>query len=219
MKTGFINPKTLRRNPWNANRVGAENMAKLRKSITDNGFATSVVVRELPDGELEILGGQHRVEVAVDLGIKEVPFLNLGRISDVQAKKITLLDNSRYGSDDTISLAKLYDEIGLSSEELASWLPYTATDFDTVARSVDINLDEIDLLVDDDEPGVDPEDLPGERAQRTHDILKFRVSLGDAEKIRQRIEKAMKKQGFGDDGDELTAAGLALAHLLLGSDE
>lgn len=218
MQTGFIDPRKLQRNPWNANRVGQDNMAKLRKSIADRGFVTAVVIRELPSGDLEILGGQHRVEVAIDMGLKEVPFLNVGRISDAEAKKITLVDNSRYGTDDTISLAKIYEEIGLSSAELAAFLPYTETDFDTVARAVDIDLDDIDIMVDDDQTA-DPEEVRSERPAKTHDILKFRVSLGDAEKIRQLIEKTMKREGFADDNDELTGAGMALAHLLLGTEE
>lgn len=216
MQTGFVSPKALKNNPWNSNRVGPENMAKLRKSLADHGFVRSVILRELPSGSLEILGGQHRVELAIEMGIKEIPYVNLGRISDAEAKKITLLDNARYGTDDTISLAKIYEEIGLSSAELAEFLPYTETDFDTVARAVDINLDDIDILVDDDSP-TDPEEVR-DRPARTHDILKFRVSLGDAEKIRQLIEKTMKREGFAEDGDELTGAGQALAHMLLGSD-
>lgn len=219
MDTILRNPKDLRPNPWNTNRVGPENMAKLKRSIEDLGFASAVVCRELPDGTLQILGGHHRVEAAVELGLKEVPVLNLGPMDDAKAKKIGLVDNSRYGTDDTISLAKLYEEIGASDEELATFLPFTEADFDTVRRTIDIDLDGLDLEVDDDEP-VDVDEVR-EKAKppKTHDMLRFRVSLGDAEKIRQLIEKTIKKHGLADETDELTAQGDALAMLLLGSGE
>lgn len=118
MKTQLLNPKKLVPNDFNPNHVSPENMEKLKASINDLGFVSAVVVRELPDGTLEILGGQHRVETAVALGIKEIPVLNLGVISDAKAKKIGLVDNARYGVDDTISLAKVFEEIGVSPEQL-----------------------------------------------------------------------------------------------------
>lgn len=214
MQTSLHDPKLLQPNPWNTNRVGPENLEKLTRSISDLGFVTAVVVRSLPDGSLQILGGQHRVEVAVAMGLKKVPIINVGEIGDSQAKKIGLVDNSRYGTDDTIGLAKLYEEIGMSAEQLAEFLPFTEVDFETIARSVEIDLDTLDLLTEDD--GEDDTPMPP-KTQKTHDLLRFRVSLGDAEKIRQMVEGVIKSQGL-DDGDELTAAGSALALLLLESD-
>lgn len=211
------NPASLKPNPMNPNRVGPENMLKLRRSIEDLGFFRPVVCRELADGSLQTLAGHHRVEIAIDLGLKSVPVINVGRITDQQAQKIGLADNGRYGTDDSISLAKVYEEIGLSSEELAAFLPYSEADFDTVKRVIDIDLDELDIIVDDDEP-TDPEDVRAPKPARTHEMLQFRVSLGDAERIRQLIEKTMKRQGFSDGNDDLTAAGLALAHVILSED-
>lgn len=218
MDLSLKNPKSLKPNPWNSNRVGAENMAKLKRSISELSFASAVVCRELSDGSLQILGGHHRVEAAIELGIKEIPVLNLGHMPDDQARKIGLVDNSRYGIDDTISLAKIYEDLGLSSDELASFLPYTDIDFDTVKKAIEIDLDDLDIIIDeDDKPDADTSER--QKPQRTHEILKFRVALGDAEKIRVRVEKTMKREGFSDDGDEMTAAGQALAHMLLGGDE
>jgi ParB-like chromosome segregation protein Spo0J len=211
MQIQLRDPKTLRPNPWNTNAVGPENMKKLANSIRELGFVSAVVVRELPNGELQILGGQHRVETACDMGLTEVPTLNLGIISDVKAKKIGLIDNSRYGVDDTISLAKLYEEIGMSASELAEFLPFSEQDFETISRAVDIDIDNLDLD-DDDADGLAEE--TAKRPEKTHDILRFRVSLGDAERIRQMIETTIKSERLQDD-DDLTAAGSALAILLI----
>lgn len=216
MDTKSLNPKSLAPNPWNTNRVGPDNMRKLKKSITDLGFVTAVVVRELADGTLQILGGHHRVEAAIELGLKEVPVINLGQVPDAKAKKIGLVDNSRYGTDDTIQLAQLLEEIGESTEDLATILPFTEADFDIVRRSVDIDLDDLqlDMPEDDEEPEERVE--RAEKPPKTHDVLRFRVNLRSAERIRKLIEKTVKSEGL-DDGDELTAHGDALALLLLNS--
>jgi ParB family chromosome partitioning protein len=157
MQTDLADPKTLKPNPWNSNRVSPENMRKLEASIRDLGFVTAVIVRELSDGSLQILGGQHRVETAVDMGLSKVPIINVGAIDDAKAKKIGLIDNSRYGNDDTIRLAKIYEEIGLSSEELAEFLPWSQLDFDTISAAVNIDLDALDMMQDgdDDTPDLD----------------------------------------------------------------
>lgn len=214
MDTQFANPKALKPNPWNTNRVGPENMAKLKRSIEDLGFVTAVVVRTLTDGSLQILGGHHRVEAANEMGIAQVPILNLGMVPDAKAKKIGLVDNSRYGTDDTIKLAKLLDELGASADELSTFLPFTQTDFDVIQRATDINLDELEMLSPEDDDGPDEPVERQERPAKTHDVLRFRVAIGDAEKINQLIEKTIKREGMSGD-DDLTAAGNALALLLL----
>ncbi len=218
MQTELINPSKLKPNPWNSNRVTPENMRKLQKSITELGFVSAVVVRELPDGSLQILGGQHRVETAVEMGLKEVPVINVGRITDVKAKKIGLVDNARYGSDNTIDLAKLIEEIGLTSEQMAEFLPFTEQDFDSITKSVDYDLDNLEMGVsEEDDLDVDPDEVRAPKPQKTHDMLRFRNSLGDAERINQLIEQTIKNNGLHDD-DELTSRGLALSYLLLNKD-
>jgi ParB family chromosome partitioning protein len=214
MQTDLADPKTLKPNPWNSNRVSPENMRKLEASIRDLGFVTAVIVRELSDGSLQILGGQHRVETAVDMGLSKVPIINVGAIDDAKAKKIGLIDNSRYGNDDTIRLAKIYEEIGLSSEELAEFLPWSQLDFDTISAAVNIDLDALDMMQDGDDDTPDLDDIRKPKPPATHEVMRFRVPISDGERIRKRIETTLKAEGLNDD-DELTAAGSALAFLLL----
>ena len=189
-------------------------MQKLKRSITDLGFATAVVVRETPSGDYEILGGQHRTEAAIELGLDTIPVVNLGKVDDVRAKKIGLVDNHRYGNDDVIQLAKIIEEIGEDAEHLEAFMPVSTADIDAVLNMVELDLDGIGLELDedDDEPIGDSD--RSERAPKTHDVLKFRLSLRDAEEVRIMIEKTIKREGLTDN-DEMTNAGDALAHLLL----
>lgn len=215
MNTLEVDPRTLVPNPWNSNRVSEDNMAKLKRSLTDLGFAGAVVVRELDNGELQILSGAHRTQAAIELGFKTVPVVNVGDISDEQAKKIGLVTNHRFGNDDVIQLAKIIEEIGESSDDLVNFMPVSTADIDAVLNMVDIDLENFDIDLDDEDDDHDAEDISGkERPTKTHEVIKFRLTMADAEAVRQRIERTIRREGFNDN-DEMTNAGDALAHLLL----
>jgi ParB-like chromosome segregation protein Spo0J len=199
--------ESLSPNPWNTNRVSPDNEAKIDESIKRLGMFKPIVVRRTDYGRLEILGGQHRWESAQRLGMKTVPVVNLGEISDKKAKEIGLVDNGRYGADDTLSLAQLLEELG-SPEELSSFMPYTSTDFESIFSSVSISLDALDLPEEDA-----PSAIPKEKPAQTQQVMRFKVQIEDAGWLSELIEKTKKTQRFTE-SDDLTNAGDALAYLL-----
>lgn len=211
MKHIETSPTALQANPWNTNEVSPENAEKLRVSITKFGMFKPIVCRELEDGSLQILGGQHRCEVATEMGLETVPVFNLGRLGDQQAKEIGLIDNSRYGTDDAIGLAELLKELG--AEDMSDLLPFSDSEIDLMMSAADVDFD--DLEPDDDDLGDDAGAEPEERAPKTHRVLRFKVPIGDDERISELIEKVQKKHGYTE-ADQLTNAGDALVHLLLG---
>lgn len=93
----------LRPNPWNTNSVGAQNFEKLKGSIEKLGFFKPILVRELDGGIFEILGGEHRWRAAMEQGISTVPVISVGKINDLVAKQMSLVDNERYGEDDQVA--------------------------------------------------------------------------------------------------------------------
>lgn len=204
-------PERLVANDYNVNVVSPENEAKIDASLQRLGFFKPILCRELPDGRLEIVGGEHRWRSAQRLGMTEVPFVNLGPLSDAKAKEVGVVDNGRYGADDTLRMAELLESIGVSSEELATFMPYSESDFNAIFSSVNVDLD--DLEIDEDE-AKKPES-PREKAGPVAQVLRFKVGLEDADWISKLITRTMKTQGFKD-GDELTNAGDALVHLLGG---
>ena len=172
-----------------------------------------VVVRELTDGTLQIIGGEHRASVAARMKLEKIPVVNLGRISDKKAKEISLVDNGRYGADDTLQLAELLDGLG-NADELASFMPYSESDLASIFSSVNIALDDLDIPdVDESEPV-----LPREKPIQTHQIMRFKVPVDDVADITEMIEKTMKIQKFTE-SDSLTNAGDALVFLLKNSAE
>jgi ParB-like chromosome segregation protein Spo0J len=210
----WVAPDQLVANPWNSNEVSPENEAKLEESLRRFGTFKPLVVRERPEGgPLEILGGEHRWLAARRIGLEQVPVMNLGLIDDVKAKEISIADNSRYGADDPYQLAAVLES--LKDEQLTDFLPYTDTDLSAIFSSVDIALD--DLEGDGEDEETEPE-VKATKAPKTHAIMRFKVALGDQDKITRLIEKTQKKFGFTA-ADELTNAGDALVHHLLGDED
>lgn len=201
-----INPRSLRPNPWNTNSVAPDNMEKLAASLERHGWVKPVLARETEDG-IEILGGQHRTMAAIELGHETVPVLVLEDVDDTRAKEIGLIDNARYGDDDVIGLAELLDELGGASA-MATFLPIG--DEELAALATDISDDDIDDLLDDSEKP-DPDDKPSKPAAKTHQVMRFKVPIADADRVTDFFERVMEDQGFTEE-DALTNAGDALVH-------
>jgi len=202
-----INPELLQPNPWNSNRVDDENQQKLDNSIERLGNFKPILVRELPDGTLQIIGGQHRKESAVRRGEVEVPVINLGVIDDIRAKEISLVDNERYGEDDAQALKKLLDGLE-TADELDTFLPISLDELDSLLSYDSIDLDDLDIEGDDDSPINRPEP-----PTLTHRVVRFKVTIEDAERLSDLVESTKKSNGFTN-SDELTNAGDSLIHIL-----
>jgi hypothetical protein len=204
----------LRPNPFNPNRVSADNEKKIRSSIERNGLFKPIIVREVAGIKgYEIIGGQHRWEQAVALGFKTVPVANLGQIGDVRAKEIGLIDNARYGADDTLMLSDILKEIG-DPGEIQSFLPYGDTDLSAIFSASSISLDELEIPQDELKNSTpEPEEVAGPKPGKTHQVMRFKIGLGDAERLIALIARTQKTQGLTT-ADELTNAGDALIHLL-----
>lgn len=202
------NPRDLKPNPWNTNVVPPENEEKIDASLKRFGMFKPIIVRTLIDGTLQILGGEHRKDSAIRLGMASVPIVNLGNISEERAKEIGLVDNGRYGHDDAAALAVLLESLGGASE-LEDFMPFSSEDMAAIF-SATVAIDDLELP--SDPAGATPS-LQKEAAAKTHTIMRFKVPVGDVEKVSDLIEKTMKRQGFTEE-DSLANAGNALVHLL-----
>lgn len=197
----------LTANAFNVNVVSPENEAKIEESLKRNGFFKPVLTRQLEDGRLEIIGGEHRWQAAKRLGYDTVPVINLGEITGERAKEISLIDNGRYGHDDSYKLAELLGDLG-NTDDLATFLPYSSRELDSIFTSVSISLDDLELPDD-----IENVSLPKERPVQTHSIVRFKVPIEDVATITDLIEQTMKVQKFADE-DSLTNAGNALVHII-----
>jgi hypothetical protein len=217
IKIEYVSANKLINNVWNPNRVDPVQMDKIVESLRTRKFFKPVLVRRNSAGEMEIIGGQHRVQAAIQLGIKEVPIVDHGMISDAEAKIMTIQDNARYGEDDPLAMADIFEDPTLgSAESLLAILPYDESDLIGFMEHVTTGLELLDgSLIDDDEGiGIDL-DYEGTSPTKTSQILRFKIPVADADKITALIHKVKAENGFTE-GDDLTNAGDALVHLLTG---
>jgi ParB family chromosome partitioning protein len=204
------NPRDLKPNPWNSNRLSPEAETRLEASlIRFDGLFKPIIVRTLANGTLQVIGGQHRNEAAERLGHTSIPVINLGLIDDVKAKEISLIDNGRYGHDDSTQLAKILSELG-SSSELATFMPFDMADIDSILSTTSIDLDAIDLGLDDTDE-VATEKPP--RVAKTHTIMRQKIPVEDQPLVEMAFKRIIQDQGLSD-SDSLVNAGDALIWLI-----
>lgn len=112
---------------WNYKKEDPKLTEKLTENIKRNGFIENIIIRELDTGYYEVVNGNHRLDVAKQIGMAEIHCYNLGKISEARAKKIAIAGNeTRFESDEiklTETLRELQAEFNI--EELVAELPYT----------------------------------------------------------------------------------------------
>jgi ParB/RepB/Spo0J family partition protein len=135
-----VKPTQIFPNDWNPNRMNEETFAKEKLSIETHGFIDPVLVREVagPDGkvQLEIVDGEHRWRVAVQLKLKDIPAVNLGDITEEQAKKLTIIANELRGSPEPALLAALLKDLNttIDTAQLALELPMSQVEIDSLIK-------------------------------------------------------------------------------------
>jgi ParB-like chromosome segregation protein Spo0J len=208
-------PGELHPNPWNTNRLDPNAEGKLENSLLEFGVYKPIICRELSDGSLQILGGEHRSRAAARMGLETVPVVNLGEVSDARAKALGLADNGQYGRDDADGLAALLAELKLE-DGLMEILPYSDEDLAGIFAASRIDLDDLDHLDDSDEAASGlprMEDLPP-RATITHELMRFKVPVEDRDRVQKLIDKVIKEKGLKAESDSLVAAGMALVEII-----
>lgn len=141
-----VDVANLRPNTWNTNSVGAQNFEKLKGSIEKLGFFKPILARELEDGFFEILGGEHRWRAAIEQGISTVPVLSVGKISDVVAKQMSLVDNRLASIDyDAIKLQKELESLVLDDIEVFG---FEERELNVLVGSMTEEMDTDSLVID-----------------------------------------------------------------------
>lgn len=207
----YISPKKLKKNPWNTNKVSLENEEKLDKSVKEYGLFKPILCRTV-NGELEIIGGEHRVESAIRNGFTEIPIINLGNMSDDKAKKMGLIDNGRYGADDFGELQELINSLE-SPDSLFEVLPYSMEDFDTIFKASEIDLNNIPSFDEEESPKIELDKNTQVPKVETHAVVKFKIPLEKLQDLDKKIKDTENYLGF-EYGDPLINSGNALIHLL-----
>ena len=205
----------LRPNPWNTNSVGAQNFEKLKGSIEKLGFFKPILARELDGGQFEILGGEHRWRAAMEQGISTVPVISVGKISDLVAKQMSLVDNERYGEDDQVALQRLIEESQSELDyQLSEIAPYDDELAATLARESAIDLEMLEALSRGDEEPIEKDSREkAERVGAEHQTMRFKVTFDASDRVTETIKSIIKEQAINT-GNDMENAGEALVWLV-----
>ncbi|HBQ8857108.1 TPA: ParB/RepB/Spo0J family partition protein [Klebsiella variicola subsp. variicola] len=205
----------LRPNPWNTNSVGAQNFEKLKGSIEKLGFFKPILARELDGGQFEILGGEHRWRAAMEQGISTVPVISVGKISDLVAKQMSLVDNERYGEDDQVALQRLIEEIQSELDyQLSEIAPYDDELAATLARESAIDLEMLEALSRGDEEPIEKDSREkAERVGAEHQTMRFKVTFDASDRVTETIKSIIQEQAINT-GNDMENAGEALVWLV-----
>jgi len=176
----WLPPDVLVPNPWNPNKMDAFMYAKALESVKEYGFVDPVTARPFK-GKLQIIDGEHRWKVALDLRLDLIPIFVI-ELDDRKAKKLTILLNELRGNIDPVGMTELLKELMAeeSIESLTTSLPFTE---DAIKKMVEMT------AIDWDLPEVPkPTKAEGEKERWVERTYRFPASA--AMVLDEAIEKA-----------------------------
>ncbi len=84
----------LSRSPWQPREaMDAARLDELADSVRARGVLEPLLARERPDGSLELLAGERRLEAARRAGLATVPVRVLAGLSDAEAREVAVVEN------------------------------------------------------------------------------------------------------------------------------
>lgn len=124
---------SVKPNSWNPNEMTPEMRESLKHGLCEDGWLVSQALLiwgsdENGDTQNIIIDGEHRFEVAVELGMKKGPMVLLDGISKVEAEKLTIKLNQKRGDWNLDALAKLLKEIAETTPDGLSAVDMGFTD-------------------------------------------------------------------------------------------
>lgn len=123
---------------------------KLFNNIKKNGFLINLIVRDLGD-KYEVVNGNHRLDVLNSLGVSQIVCYDLGKISELEAKKIAVETNETSFKANKQKVKNIIKEINESFEldVLKETLPFADFELDSILNEVNEVLDGIVDSIDD----------------------------------------------------------------------
>lgn len=143
-----FNPKNLKTvpiidikpNPWNPKDKDTEDYKKIKQSIELKGQRLPIIVRE-KGNRYEVIDGEQRYTACKELGFQEVIIYNEGKMSDDEAKELTIWYQQQVPFNE-VMLANLITEIVSNNPNYE--LPYTPEQIEDFKNMVDFDWDEFE---------------------------------------------------------------------------
>lgn len=129
--------------PWNYKDQNDETQEKLVNAIKENGQIVNFIVRELPDGNYEVVNGNHRYDAMLELSLEDELYtqvfcVNLGPIDQAMAEKVAIETNELRFESNTDKLNRLLKRVNekYSIQDMIKSMPFTQKDLKARLKSV-----------------------------------------------------------------------------------
>ena len=142
MKSKKIATNQISVSPENPRVIKNDKFLKLKKSIME--FPEMMDIRPIVvDENLKVLGGNMRLQACIDLGMQEVPILQIKNLTEIQKKEFIIKYNASFGVWDWDVLANEWEV-----QDLSDWgLDIPGAYFDD-AIEPEFDKDELDKNLD-----------------------------------------------------------------------
>jgi DNA modification methylase len=131
----YVNLASLKDNPNNARQHARKQLVKLERSIEKYGFLCPVLI----DERGELVCGHARVVAARNLGLRKIPAVRTGNLTDAQKRAVMVADN------------RLAELATWNADALRRELSFLNQDVDFDFGAIGFDTAEIDFLIDDSE--------------------------------------------------------------------
>lgn len=195
IKVKYLEPKILDPYDNNSRVHSAEQIDRIKRSIKEFGFINPVLI----DKHNTIVAGHARVEAAIDLGLIEIPTIELADLTEEQIRAYVIADNR------LAELSSWDDEmLRIEIEGLQ--------DLNFDISVVGFSQEDLDELLFDDEAVIDLPDLP-DGDKEPFQQMTFTMHDDQAEVVRLALDKA-KEEGCDSDLND-NSNGNAIYHVCM----
>lgn len=191
---------------WNYKQEATQaELKKLKASIIRDRSAGVLAVRQLKDGDYEVIDGNHRLAALQSLGVAEYVFENFGPISQAEAVTVARRRNHIWFEEDLMQLSKLMRDVVIPEvnvDTLSSFMPDTLEELKNM-----VSLAEFDWS-----------SLPDAPASKTTSKLHF-LATEDCMLLYRKWQKLAYKHFKLRDNTDVLVKALSLAIASVGSSE
>ena len=169
MKIDKVNINTVKANPDNPRVIKDHKFRKLVQSIKD--FPEMLEIRPIVvNQDMIVLGGNMRLKACKEAGLKEVPIIQAGNLTEKQQREFIIKDNVSGGEWDWELLAKEWDTELLDEWGLDVWRPEEEVDY-SILDDEDLE-DELQGMADGVKKAIQIEFEP-EHYEEAFELVKF----------------------------------------------